>query len=171
MADGIRFNWARFSKRTGPVEVYCALDYSNAYQNKGEAITDHYRMRHNYGIWQIGIGYPARLPFGVMHMTILAGASRWSVDRMTNINPENAQGSSRVAYCWFPAFSLECDAALLPEGLLVLGNASISIDLLAGVSVFPGDLSKLLKEDLMHSEWDEDNWAFPYVGIGVGFGI
>lgn len=171
MTGGIGFGWERLSKDVLWFEVVLAQEYSSGYPDKGEGITDHYRMRRNYGIWQAGVGYALAFPIGVIRFNLLAGASRWTIDRMTNVDPENPLGSKRVAFRWFPAISAECDVAFLPEGFLVFGNASVSVDLLAGVSVFPGGLSRFLKADLMHGNWNEEHWLFPYVGIGIGFGI
>lgn len=144
--------------------------YSSGYPNRGQAISESYRMRRNYGIWMVG--GELRYQFGFVEISgaLHAGFSRWCVDRMMNIDPDPESENVRVADPACPCASVSAGLAFIPEGLVVAGPASVRLYVSGGCMFLTRSAGEALKSDLMHSGW---SWhaVDPFLGLGVEFGF
>lgn len=144
--------------------------YSSGYPDRGQAVTDSYRMRHNYGIWMIG--GEIRYQFGFVELSagLHAGISRWCVDRMMNIDPDPGTCNERVASPVCPCASISVGVAIMPDGLVVAGPASVRLYVTGGCMLLTRKAGEALKKDLMHGGW---TWHAldPFLGLGVELGF
>ena len=143
--------------------------YSSGYPMHGNAVTSSYRIRRNYGIWSSGVmfryGFMGIEPYAEM----LLGVSHWTVDKMTNIDPERIEDNTRLYECWLPAASVSVGFTLLPEGFISIGPFTLRPDVFVGFVWLQG-IDEVLSKDCMHENY-ESHILEALFGLGVEIGF
>lgn len=144
--------------------------YSSGYPDRGQAVTDSYRIRRNYGIWMAGGEFRYQFGFVEASAGIHAGLSRWCVDRMMNISPDPGSANERIADPVCPCACISAGISLMPDGFVVAGPASVKLYATGGCMFLTKETGIVLKKDLMHGDW---SWHVldPFFGMGVELGF
>jgi len=66
--------------------------------------------------------------------------SHWVINSLTYINPDSTNYSELLADDWYPTASLELGLRFLPEGLVVVGPATMRVSVYCGINWFPEEL-------------------------------
>ncbi len=171
MGDGIMYDMVGVRVNASKLlAVGMKVFYTGGYHPKGNAITDHWRIRRNYGGW-LG-NFSIRHNFGWVepYADLSVGISHWVIDKMTNIDPLGKDDPDRLANDWYPFLSVRAGVNLFPEGFLVLGSSTVRLDVFGGVMVFPKEFAQTLKKDMFHDDWTPTS-IIPYAGVGIVLGF
>lgn len=144
--------------------------YSSGYPIKGSLVTDKYRIRRNYGIWNFGLLFRYDLNGFEPYAEAMIGISHWVIDRMTNIDPEKTEGNTRLCDIWFPVASASVGFTMFPEGLLSLGPCTFRPDFSIGLVWLPESIGEVMEKDHMHEGYVVRRFE-TVVGLGVEIGF